>query len=90
MTVKKASPLFLALVIVLLCTGFALAEPETVSLRILATSDLHGKLMPWDYALNEESLSGSMTQLAAAVKACRTENTLLVDAGDTISVTIIV
>ena len=84
MIVKKALPLFLTLAIVLLTAGFARAEPETVSMRILATSDLHGKFMPWDYALNEESRSGSMTQLAAAVNAYRTENTLLVDAGDTI------
>lgn len=57
---------------------------ETMDLQILATSDLHGKFMPWDYALNEESLSGSMAQLASAVKEHRDENTILVDAGDTI------
>lgn len=57
---------------------------ETMDLQILATSDLHGKFMPWDYALNEESLSGSMAQLASAVKERRDENTILVDAGDTI------
>ena len=61
----------------------ALAQ-QTTTVRIIATSDLHGKFMPWDYALNEESPSGSMTQLATAVRAYRTENTLLVDAGDTI------
>lgn len=55
-----------------------------MDLQILATSDLHGKFDPWDYALNEESKSGSMAQIATAVKELRTENTLLVDAGDTI------
>ena len=59
-------------------------EKETMDLQILATSDLHGKFDPWDYALNEESKSGSMAQIATAVKELRTENTLLVDAGDTI------
>ena len=59
-------------------------EPETKALRIIATSDLHGKLVPWDYALNEASPSGSMTQLAAAVAHYRNDHTLLVDAGDTI------
>ena len=58
---------------------------EEKTLTILATSDLHGKFYPWDYALNEESLSGSMAQLAAAVNEIRDPETmLLLDAGDTI------
>jgi 2',3'-cyclic-nucleotide 2'-phosphodiesterase/3'-nucleotidase len=60
------------------------ASAETKTLRIIGTSDLHGKFAPWDYALNQESLSGSMAQLATAIKEYRTDNTLLVDAGDTI------
>ena len=59
-------------------------KKETMDLQILATSDLHGKFDPWDYALNEESKSGSMAQVASAVKELRTDNTILVDAGDTI------
>lgn len=57
---------------------------EVMDLQVLATSDLHGKFYPWAYATNTESTAGSMTQLATAVKERRTENTLLVDAGDTI------
>lgn len=57
---------------------------ETATVQILATSDLHGKFMPWDYAVNEENTKGSMTQLATAIKELRNENTILVDAGDTI------
>lgn len=37
-----------------------------------------------DYALNQESLSGSLAQLSTAIQEYRTENTLLMDAGDTI------
>jgi 2',3'-cyclic-nucleotide 2'-phosphodiesterase/3'-nucleotidase len=59
-------------------------EKETKELRIIGTSDLHGKFAPWDYALNAESTSGSMEQLLTAVNEYRNENTLLVDAGDTI------
>ena len=44
-------------------TGPAL---ETRSVRILATSDLHGKFMPWDYYMNEESTKGSAAQLSAS------------------------
>lgn len=60
------------------------ADAETMDLQILATSDLHGKFVPWDYALNAESTSGSVAQIATAIKGLRTENTILVDAGDTI------
>ena len=53
-------------------------------IRIIGTSDLHGKFAPWDYALNQESTSGSMEQLASAIAEYRNDNTILVDAGDTI------
>ena len=60
------------------------AAAETKTLRIIGTSDLHGKFVPWDYALNAESTSGSVAQLATAIAQYRTDDTLLVDAGDTI------
>ena len=59
-------------------------ESREVNLRILASSDIHGKFAPYDYALNEESTSGSLVQIATVVKERRTENTLLVDVGDSI------
>ncbi len=49
-----------------------------VQIRILATSDMHGKFVPYDYALNEESMSGSVAQVATLVKELRNENTLVV------------
>lgn len=57
---------------------------ETKHLRILATSDLHGMMVPWDYTLDAEDQTGSMAKLATAIKQLRDENTLLVDVGDTI------
>ena len=59
-------------------------DRDTRSVRILATSDLHGKFMPWDYTKNVENNDGSAAQLAAAIDACRTDQTLLLDAGDLI------
>ena len=59
-------------------------EGETKRLRVLATSDMHGMFVPWDYALDAEVKSGSVARLATAIKELRDENTLLVDAGDTI------
>ena len=64
--------------------GTTAEAAEMKSLRIIATSDLHGKFVPWDYALDEESRSGSVAQLSSAVAQYRNENTLLVDGGDTI------
>ncbi len=57
---------------------------EEIDIQILATSDLHGKFYPYDYAINEESKSGSLAQIATAVKKYKNENTIIVDAGDTI------
>ena len=57
---------------------------KEIDIQILATSDLHGKFYPYDYAINEESKSGSLTQIATAVKKYRTDNTIIVDVGDTI------
>lgn len=62
------------------------ADDGTVKLQILATSDMHGRFMPYDYAQDASDLNGSMTQLATIVKNLRSENanTILVDNGDTI------
>lgn len=84
---KALVALVLALALVPACCLPAAAdapEAQGKALRILATSDLHGKFFPWDYALNAESVSGSVAQLATAIAQYRTDSTLLVDAGDTI------
>ncbi len=60
------------------------ADSPTRQIRLLATSDLHGKFLPWDYTTNKESASGSVAQLATAVRELRDENTILIDAGDAI------
>ena len=57
---------------------------DKVGIQILATSDMHGRFLPYDYALNEESTLGSAAQVASVIKELRNENTLVVDAGDTI------
>lgn len=64
----------------------ARAEGETTDIQILATSDTHGKFLPYNYPADEMDKSGSMAQIAAAVKQLRqnNENTVVVDAGDSI------
>ncbi|NEW07448.1 SH3 domain-containing protein [Paenibacillus sp. SYP-B3998] len=60
-------------------------EPET-TISLLGTSDIHGRFMPWDYALDGPNQSGSLTQLFTMIKKIRQENpnTILLDAGDMI------
>lgn len=57
-----------------------------ITIQVLATSDVHGRFVPYDYAVNEEDKSGSYAQISTAVKELRKENsnTLLLDVGDTI------
>lgn len=56
------------------------------TLQILATSDLHGWFVPWDFSEDIPSTRGGLTYLATLVKGLRAENpnTILVDCGDTV------
>lgn len=64
----------------------AATEDGIVDLQVLATSDLHGRFVPYDYAINMEDTSGSLAQVATVIKELKKDNpnTLLVDVGDTI------
>lgn len=62
------------------------ADGDVVNLQILATSDLHGRFMPYVYATDEANLNGSFAQIATVIKQekAKNPNTILVDNGDTI------
>ncbi|WP_373408427.1 bifunctional metallophosphatase/5'-nucleotidase [Brevibacillus brevis] len=62
------------------------AAPTPTKITLLGTSDIHGRFMPWDYALDGPNPNGSMTQLFTMIKEIRKENpnTVLLDAGDSI------
>ncbi|TDT50926.1 5'-nucleotidase C-terminal domain-containing protein [Fonticella tunisiensis] len=90
---KKWTSLLVALVMVvsLFAPGistraWAADGDGTINLQILATSDLHGRFMPYQYATDSPNTSGSFTQIATVVKQMReaNPNTILVDNGDTI------
>ena len=80
------------IVVLLMLAGCALSggsgedgtENANIQLQILATSDMHGRFMPYNYIFDEEDLSGSCAQIATAVNELRNENTIVVDAGDII------
>jgi 2',3'-cyclic-nucleotide 2'-phosphodiesterase / 3'-nucleotidase len=62
------------------------AAETSTKITLLGTSDIHGRFMPWDYALDGPNQNGSMTQLFTMIKEVRKENpnTVLLDAGDSI------
>lgn len=68
-------------------TGASLGEDPTgavVSLRILATSDLHANLLAWDYHSDRECPSRGLARLATLIHQARAEvaQSLLFDNGD--------
>ena len=90
---KMKNVLSLVLMICLLLSSFIAKNPvlaesinEQITITLLATSDIHGRYMPWDYALDAENKNGSLSQLYSLVKQIREENpnTILVDVGDLI------
>ena len=54
------------------------------NVRIISISDTHGKFMPYDYAQDSDSKSGSLVQLSSAISSVRDDNTLVIDLGDEI------
>lgn len=70
-----------------LVLGFAmLGFAKEVNVKILGTSDVHGRVVPWSYAADEEDKSGSYAQLSTLIKQRRKENknVILVEVGDAI------
>ena len=75
----------------LLYSLFALSAVSTamaqeVNIKILGTSDIHGRVVPWSYGADVEDKSGSYAQIATYVKDVRknNKNVVLVDVGDAI------
>ena len=75
----------------LLCSLFALsavssAMAQEVNIKLLGTSDVHGRVVPWSYGADVEDKSGSYAQIATYVKDVRknNKNVVLVEVGDAI------
>ncbi len=59
---------------------------ETVDVEIIATSDLHGWFVPWDFSTDTKYTRGSLTYIAQTIKEHRenNENLIYVDCGDAV------
>ena len=75
----------------LFCSLFALSAVSTamaqeVNIKLLGTSDVHGRIVPWSYGADIEDKSGSYAQIATYVKDVRknNKNVVLVEVGDAI------
>ena len=59
------------------------AAAQSVTVRILATTDLHGNIYPYDYFTAKPAPRG-LAKIATLIAQERNPNTLLIDCGDTI------
>jgi 2',3'-cyclic-nucleotide 2'-phosphodiesterase / 3'-nucleotidase len=71
----------LLVIILLAAAGYA----HTVTVSVLATTDMHGNLYPIDYFTDRPAARG-LAKMATLIQQARAENpnSLLVDCGDTI------
>ena len=78
--------MILSLVISILVPMQVRAQENETNITILGTSDLHGRIFPWDYALDSEDLSAGYLKVATVVKDVKSKNknVIVVDNGDTI------
>jgi 2',3'-cyclic-nucleotide 2'-phosphodiesterase/3'-nucleotidase len=86
-------PLVLLLLLLLALTAFAFAQgvassstaPARAHVTIMATTDLHGNILPIDYYTNKPDNRG-LAKAATIIKQARRDepNLLLIDSGDTI------
>ena len=72
----------------LLCalSAISTAMAQEVNIKLLGTSDVHGRIVPWSYGADVEDKSGSYAQIATYVKDVRknNKNVVLVEVGDAI------
>ena len=67
-------------------SAISAAIAQEVNIKLLGTSDVHGRIVPWSYGADVEDKSGSYAQIATYVKDVRknNKNVVLVEVGDAI------
>ncbi|TNH03517.1 bifunctional metallophosphatase/5'-nucleotidase [Testudinibacter sp. TR-2022] len=71
--------------LLILSVASSVAAKE-VNIKLLGTSDVHGRVVPWSYGADVEDRSGSYAQIASYVKSVKQQhdNVILIDVGDAI------
>lgn len=82
MIIKKYVMIFCCFLTIFSTTLWA--KPVTITL--LATSDVHGRMVPWNYYTDQADFSGSYAQIASLLKQYRAQNNplLVLEVGDII------
>lgn len=67
-------------------SAVSIAVAKEVNIKLLGTSDVHGRIVPWSYGADVEDKSGSFAQISTYVKEVRAnnKNVFLFDIGDAI------
>ncbi|MHB1392886.1 MAG: 5'-nucleotidase C-terminal domain-containing protein [Clostridia bacterium] len=61
-------------------------DSNAVTVTILGSTDLHGRIYPWEYATDTEDIDAGMAKIQALVKQekAANPNTILIDTGDSL------
>ena len=88
---RKLLSVLIVLSMLLSCAPAVLAEAETVTITILESSDLHGSIASYDYAVDAPTANTGLARVASVVKAEREKDPdlLLLDCGDSIQANMI-
>ena len=85
---KKKLSLLLTLLLVIASIPFAAFadDQSTIDITILGTSDLHGRIYPYEYATGTDDVDAGLAKVATVVKDLRAKNpnSILFDCGDTL------
>lgn len=76
--------LFAALLLALTFNPQAMAQPRTVKLRVIQTSDVHGSFFPYDF-INRKPKAGTLARVSSYVNDLRKtykDNVILLENGD--------
>jgi 2',3'-cyclic-nucleotide 2'-phosphodiesterase / 3'-nucleotidase / 5'-nucleotidase len=85
---SKSLSLFLAILMVLtMFTSVPVTAEDlsSVTVTILGTSDMHGRIYPWEYATASEKVNNGFAKIQTLIKQekAKNPNTILIDNGDT-------
>ncbi len=76
--------LTISLLLIVFLAGTILAQPKEVSIKLIHTSDIHGKFFSYDF-ISRQSIDGGMARISSYVNEQRQiypEHLLLLDGGD--------